>query len=64
MFHSETIARVIHADRMRDLERAARNRRLLSDPLEESAWPAPSIATRVVPPVARRPCGDSARLPA
>ena len=63
MFHSETVARVIHADRMRDLERAARDRRLLADPVEESAWPVPTIATRLAPAV-RRPCGDSARLPA
>ena len=32
MFHSETLARVIHADRVRDLERAAEDRRLLAGP--------------------------------
>jgi hypothetical protein len=31
MFHSETLARVIHADRVRDLERAANERRMLTD---------------------------------
>ena len=30
MLHSETIARIIQADRERDLERAARDRRLLT----------------------------------
>ncbi len=64
MFPSETVARTIHADRVRDLERAARDRRLLAEPTEESAWPAATIPARGAVPVARRPCGDSARLPA
>ncbi|MEA2519142.1 MAG: hypothetical protein QOF49_1222 [Chloroflexota bacterium] len=35
MFHSETLARVIHADRVRDLERTSTERRLLTaaDPI-------------------------------
>ena len=37
MFHSETLARAIHADRVRDLERAARDHLLLvaPDPVAE-----------------------------
>jgi hypothetical protein len=41
MFHSETLARVIHADRVRDMERAAKDHRLLAaaEIPEESAPP-------------------------
>ena len=48
MFHSETLARVIHADRVRDLERAAEAHRLLTtDDLEvETPRQAASPATR------------------
>ena len=65
MFHSETMARVVHADRVRDLDRIAHERRLL----------APADATEVTRQVAADPrhasasanrpgCGDSAGVPA
>ena len=70
MLHSETIARIIQADRERDLERAARERRLLT-PTDEpilrrepaiGPWVAPS--SRRDPSTSRGACGDSAGLPA
>ena len=42
MFHSETLARVIHADRVRELERAAETHRLLA----EDATIAPTAPVR------------------
>ena len=50
MFHSETLARVIHADRVRDLERAAEMHRLLAD--DSSAVSAAPV--RQAAPPARR----------
>jgi hypothetical protein len=65
MFHSETIARVIHADRMRELERTARERRLLvpdDEPVVERIQP---VLRGVATVPARTPCGDTtAGLPA
>lgn len=49
MFHSEILARVIHADRVRDLERAAEAHRLVTN--DRIVEAAPSLA---VPAVARR----------
>ena len=65
MFQSETLARAIHADRVRDLERAARDHRLLAAadepvPLE----PEPEVLVWVAPTTKRAACGDSAGLPA
>jgi hypothetical protein len=63
MFHSETMARVIHADRVRDLERAARDRRLLAEP--DSATVVPGLNRRAIAATpARTGCGDSAGVPA
>ena len=64
MFPLVTLARTIHADRVRDLERAARNRRLMAAAADET----PSItSTRADPPspiVRRTARGDSANVPA
>jgi hypothetical protein len=64
MFQSETLFRAIHADRIRDLERAARDHRMLledQDPVPTTL----SVARVRVSPAAKRPaCGDSAGLPA
>jgi hypothetical protein len=64
MLQSETIAWAIHADRMRDLERVARERRLLTpvDPPRPNQQPAtdPGLAA----PSRRPACGDSAGAPA
>ena len=62
MFHSETMARVIHADRVRDLERAARDRRLLAGP--DSAASIPVVTRRTIAPTPARQPGDSAGVPA
>jgi hypothetical protein len=42
MFHSESLARAIHADRVREIERATRDHRLLAaaEIPEETAPPA------------------------
>ena len=63
MFFSETLARVIHADRVRDLERAARDHRLLAanDPEPERE---PAAKVRVAPAAKQSACGDSAGVPA
>ena len=63
MFHSETLARVIHADRMRDLERAARDRRLLAPADEVEATRASVARPRAASAASRRGCGESARQP-
>jgi hypothetical protein len=39
MFHSEMFSRAVHADRVRDLERAARDHRLLADAVDERRTP-------------------------
>jgi len=64
MLHSETLARVIHADRVRDLERSARDHRLLSGSTEPVAPSLSSSFVRSVPGARRNPCGDSANVPA
>ena len=63
MFHSETMARVIHADRVREMERAARDRRLLARP--DSAASIASLNRRAIAATpARTGRGDSAGVPA
>lgn len=67
MFHSDTMARVIHADRARDLERAAREHRMLLVEADEPGEPArPTLiqGSPVTPPVSRPARGDSAGFPA
>jgi hypothetical protein len=63
MFHSPTVAQAIHADRVRDLERAARERRLLF----LSGEPVPASLSRSfvrsVPGVRDNPRGDAANAP-
>jgi hypothetical protein len=61
LLHSETIGRIVHADRMRDLERTARERRLMTP--EEDPLPARdlTVPTRVAPVPSR---GGSAGQPA
>ena len=64
MLHSVTLARVIHADRVRDLERAARDRRLLGGSTDPVPPSLSSSFVRSVPGARRNPCGDSANAPA
>lgn len=76
MFHLETLARVIHADRVRDMERAATERRLLAhnDDAADAAGPAVTRSTLSRPATAGSatggsiarpaPCEGSARIPA
>ena len=64
MLHSETIARTIHSDRVRDLERAARDRRLLAAADEPVSERQPASRSRVAPATGRGACGDSVGLPA
>lgn len=54
MFHSEMLARVIHADRVRDLERAGEARRLLA---------AAEIANETVLQATARPASNPAPAP-
>jgi len=54
MFHSGSLAAVIHADRQRESAIAARNRRLL-EPVDEMPEPAPGAAVRTL--VAAAPAG-------
>jgi hypothetical protein len=63
MFLSETVARAIHADRIRDLERAAHDHRLLAA-VDESASVRPMSKVRSEAPAARPARGDSAGQPA
>lgn len=76
MFHLETLARTIHADRVREMERAAHERRLLApdDDAVASIGPVVARSTRTRPTnagsahggsVARpAPCDGSAGIPA
>ena len=64
MFHSETLAWAIHADRVRDLERKAREHRLLVA-ADEPVAPAQAVSRAPIAAPTKRPaCGDSAGLPA
>jgi hypothetical protein len=58
MFHSETVIRAIHADRVRDLERAARDHRMLAEGDPEPAR-RPAAAAVQATPAARSACGGS-----
>ena len=64
MFHGETLARAIHADRVRELDRAARERRLLTEPAD--VVPMQARERRIEPgtPVPAAPRGGSAGVPA
>ncbi len=76
MFHLKTLARTIHADRIRDMERAAHDRRLLAPDDEAVAAAGPVVvrSTRTRPTngglipggsVTRpAPCDGSAGIPA
>jgi hypothetical protein len=64
MFHSEALAKVIHDDRVRQIERTTRERRMLQVPDEgESTAPGTGSARsfRVATPISR---GGSACEPA
>jgi hypothetical protein len=63
MLHSLTVAQAIHADRVRDLERAARDRRLLDANEAPAASNLPASFVRPVPVARRNPCGDAANAP-
>jgi len=59
MFQSETLARAVHADRVREIERSVRNHRLLQPAVETEARPVldpcgPQVAPVGVPAAARR----------
>lgn len=63
MFLSETVARAIHTDRIRDLNRAERDHRLLS-PADAGGSPTrpmePSVSLSAsVAPASRTSCGGS-----
>ena len=64
MFLSQTVAQVIHADRVRDLERAARERRLLTANDEIVAQPVVTDRVRTAQAATRPACGGSAGQPA
>jgi hypothetical protein len=71
MLQSETFMRALQADRTRDLERAARDHRLLTANADEardmasSAAPeAPAQTLQGSARAARNPCGESTVLPA
>jgi hypothetical protein len=64
MFHSEMLARTVHADRVRDLERAARDHRLISGSTDPVPASLSTTFIRPVPVARRNPCGDSANAPA
>jgi hypothetical protein len=64
MFHSEAVGRAIHADRVRDLERAAREHRLLIANDETPFRQTSPIAVRATQATKRPACGDVAGQPA
>ena len=64
MFHGETLARAIHADRVRELDRAARERRLLTEPADPVPMQARDRRNEPMNQVAAAPCGGSAGVPA
>ena len=63
MLHSLTVAQAIHADRVRDLERAARDRRLLDGSSVPVGPSLPASFVRPGPVARRNPCGASANAP-
>ena len=64
MLHQGMVAWAIHTNRVRDIERAVRNHRLLTvnDDAELEREPAKQV--RVAPSTNRPACGDSAGQPA
>ena len=64
MLHSETFVRIVHADRVRDLERMATARRLLAPVESPAPTRVPEPGQRVAPSTGRGACGDSAGVPA
>lgn len=64
MFHEKILARAIHADRLRDLDRAARERRLLNEPADVAPMPAREHRHQSANPAPAAPCGGSAGVPA
>ena len=50
MFQSETLARAVHADRVREIERSVRNHRLLEPAMEAENRPvADAFGSQVAP---------------
>jgi hypothetical protein len=64
MFHSEAVGRAIHADRVRELERAARDHRLLTANDETPFVQAVPTVIRTIRAPKRPVCGDAAGQPA
>jgi hypothetical protein len=65
MFLSQTVAQAIHADRVRDLERVARERRLLTANDENVARATePARRVRIASAANRPACDGSAGQPA
>ena len=64
MLHQGMVAWAIHTDRVRDIERAVRDHRLLT--VNDDAEPArePAKLVRVAPSTNRPACSDSAGQPA
>lgn len=60
MFQSEMVARAIYADRVRDIERAARERRLLAPVEAPRSVAARTTSTSPSTTSRRAACGDSA----
>ena len=60
MFHSETLAWAIHTDRTRDLERTARERRLMTPADAPRPVARVAVASAIAPKAQRPACGDSA----
>jgi hypothetical protein len=65
MFLSQAVAMAVHADRVRDLERAARERRLLTANDEDLSRPSePAHRVRIASAANRPTCDGSAGQPA
>jgi len=64
MFHSEAVGRAIHADRVRDLERAARDHRLLIANDDTPFIPTAPTVVRTTPAMKRPACVDASGQPA
>jgi hypothetical protein len=64
MFHSEMLGRAIHADRIRDLERAARDHRLLAAVSDARLDREPDVRVTTVTSAKRAASGDSVGQPA
>jgi hypothetical protein len=65
MFPSETLSRIVHADRVRQLERAAEVRRQLAPTTDEPAQGSGAASVRAVAsPGSPATRGDSARVAA